>query len=86
MPNAAVKADVWTYQGDGEYARVYTAHTASSGNKVSLKLDDWGSAAESGVYAVTVGAVAQTASLIETDKNTYMAGTDIVVTVTLKDG
>ncbi|HDF2343442.1 TPA: inverse autotransporter beta domain-containing protein, partial [Morganella morganii] len=86
VPNAAEKADVWTYQGDGEYERVYTAHTASSGNKVSLKLDDWSSAAESGVYAVTVGAVAQTASLIETDKNTYMAGTDIVVTVTLKDG
>jgi len=86
VPNAAEKAgSVWTHKGNGEYVRVYTAHTASAGNKVSLKLDDWGSAAESGVYAVTAGAVAQTASLIETDKNTYMAGTDIVITATLKD-
>ncbi|MEM8325247.1 Ig-like domain-containing protein, partial [Morganella morganii] len=53
VPNAAEKADVWTYKSDGEYERVYTAHTASIGNKASLKLDDWGSAAESGVYAVT---------------------------------
>ncbi|HDF2420931.1 TPA: inverse autotransporter beta domain-containing protein [Morganella morganii] len=53
VPNAAEKADVWTYKSDGEYERVYTAQKASTGNKVSLKLDDWGSAAESGVYAVT---------------------------------
>ncbi|MDH0353811.1 Ig-like domain-containing protein, partial [Morganella sp. GD04133] len=86
VPNTAEKADVWTYQGDGEYERVYTAQKASSGNKVSLKLDDWGSAAESGVYAVTQGSVVQADSAIERDKSTYTAGDDIRVTVTLKDG
>ncbi|SUD99003.1 Uncharacterised protein [Providencia rettgeri] len=61
------------------------ANTVGTGLKASVKLTDWSSAVESTGYAITVGDAAQSTSAVVVDNTTYVAGTDITVTVTLKD-
>ncbi|MDL4915035.1 MAG: inverse autotransporter beta domain-containing protein [Enterobacterales bacterium endosymbiont of Blomia tropicalis] len=81
VANAALKGK-WKDNGDGSYAVAYTAVTAGSGLKASLTLSS-GRPAESAAYAITAGAVTQ--GTIATDKTSYVAGTDMALTVTLKD-
>ncbi|ETO41153.1 invasin domain 3-containing protein, partial [Morganella sp. EGD-HP17] len=85
VPNATQKAGSWTDNGDGSYTGTYTAETAGTGLKATLQLGAWGGAAESAAYAITAGNAAQATSSVSTDNATYTAGTDITVTVTLKD-
>ncbi|SUD99114.1 Filamin/ABP280 repeat [Providencia rettgeri] len=86
VPNATQKASSnWVNNGDGTYTGTYVANTVGTGLKASVKLTDWSSAVESTGYAITVGDAAQSTSAVVVDNTTYVAGTDITVTVTLKD-
>ncbi|SUC32101.1 Gamma-intimin [Providencia rettgeri] len=86
VPNATQKANSnWVDNGDGTYTGTYVANTVGTGLKASVKLTDWTSAVESAGYAITVGKAAQSTSTVVVDNTTYVAGTDITVTVTLKD-
>ncbi|SUD99002.1 Filamin/ABP280 repeat [Providencia rettgeri] len=86
VPNATPKASSrWVDNGDGTYTGTYVANTVGTGLKASVKLTDWSSAVESTGYAITVGDAVQSTSAVVVDNTTYVAGTDITVTVTLKD-
>ncbi|SUD99001.1 Uncharacterised protein [Providencia rettgeri] len=50
-----------------------------------MKLTDWAGGVASGAYAITAGNADQANSSAMVDNTTYVAGTDITVTVTLKD-
>ncbi|EOP1617156.1 invasin domain 3-containing protein, partial [Escherichia coli] len=63
----------------------YTAKTAGTGLKATVKLEGWSTAAESAAYAITAGAAAEAQSAIKTDKDAYKTGDSMNVTVTLKD-
>lgn len=55
VPDATLKTGSrWTDNGDGTYTAAYTATTAGTGLKATVKLSGWSRAAESGVYAITV--------------------------------
>ncbi|WP_447854769.1 hypothetical protein, partial [Enterobacter mori] len=56
-----------------------------TGLKAVLKLADWSGTTESAVYAITAGQPAQSQSGIVTDRDSYVTGEDMMVTVTLKD-
>ncbi|OON34684.1 hypothetical protein BTJ39_23540 [Izhakiella australiensis] len=83
VANATLKSD-WTDNNDGSYSATYTATTVGTGLKASLTLDGVGGA-ESLPYAVTASAPAQAKSSIARDKASYEAGSDMVVTVMMKD-
>ncbi|MEY0291091.1 Ig-like domain-containing protein, partial [Providencia rettgeri] len=86
VPNATQKANSnWVDNGDGTYTGTYVANTVGTGLKASVKLTDWANPVESAGYAITVGDAAQSNSTVVVDNTTYVAGTDITVTVTLKD-
>ncbi|AHM72832.2 hypothetical protein LC20_01578 [Yersinia hibernica] len=86
VPNAGVKTgSSWSDNNDGTYTRLYTAQTAGSDLKAQLKLTDWNEGKESNTYIITAGTAAQATSAINTDSTTYAAGSDMEVTVTLKD-
>ncbi|MEY0291252.1 invasin domain 3-containing protein, partial [Providencia rettgeri] len=86
VPNATQKANSnWVDNGDGTYTGTYVANTVGTGLKASVKLTDWTGGVTSEAYAITVGNVVETTSIIVVDNTTYVAGTDITVTVTLKD-
>ncbi|EAW9081821.1 TPA: hypothetical protein N2F63_005434, partial [Salmonella enterica] len=54
VPNATLKSGgSWKDNGDGTYTATYTATTAGTGLKATVKLSGWSSAAESGAYAIT---------------------------------
>ncbi|EKP8844558.1 inverse autotransporter beta domain-containing protein [Salmonella enterica] len=84
VPNA-VQAGKWSDGGDGTYTAAYTAQTAGTGLKATLKLDGWARAGESAAYDIAVGAAVGDNSAIAVDKTRYTAGETIAVTVTLKD-
>ncbi|WP_380184862.1 hypothetical protein [Kalamiella sp. sgz302252] len=85
VPNAEAKADSgWTESKElGIYTRAYLAKTVGENLKATLKLAD--GSQTSGVYIITAGTAAAASSTIAVDKASYTAGTDIQVTVTLKD-
>ncbi|MGJ7119448.1 invasin domain 3-containing protein, partial [Morganella morganii] len=88
VPNAALKAGgSWTEtaEGTGVYTATYTAGRAGTNLKATLTLNGWSTGVSSEAYAVTAGTAAQGTSAIKTDKATYVSGTDMKVTVTLKD-
>jgi adhesin/invasin len=79
--NAELKG-TWAEAGTaGTYSATYTAKTAGTGLKASLKLGS--TTAASGTYAITAGTV--TAATLTADKATYVAGGAITLTVELKD-
>ncbi|MFQ3395326.1 invasin domain 3-containing protein [Enterobacter mori] len=81
----AKPAGQWTDNGDGTYAAAYTALTAGTGLKATLKLDRWSQADESAAYDIVAGDAVAGQSAIAVDKPAYAAGDTIAVTVTLKD-
>ncbi|WP_253384099.1 invasin domain 3-containing protein [unidentified bacterial endosymbiont] len=86
VPNATLKAGSnWTDNGDGSYTATYTAMTTSSGNRATLTLAGWSTGSQSGEYAITADSPASVNSAIGLDSTTYIAGSDMTVTVTLKD-
>ncbi|MGJ7119449.1 invasin, partial [Morganella morganii] len=88
VANAALKAGgSWTEtaEGTGVYTATYTAGKAGTNLKATLTLSGWSTGVSSDAYAVTAGTAAQGTSAIKTDKATYVSGTDMKVTVTLKD-
>ena len=52
----------------------------------SVKLTGWTAAVSSSAYAITQGSVVQAGAKIATDAGSYVAGSEMTVTVTLKDG
>ncbi|WP_367376812.1 invasin domain 3-containing protein [Hafnia alvei] len=87
VPNGTAKADsVWADKGDGTYSRTYIATTVGSNLKATLTLSGWTAAVESAAYAITQGSVVQAGAKIATNESSYVAGTEMMVTVTLKDG
>ncbi|VEN50813.1 unnamed protein product [Callosobruchus maculatus] len=53
VPNATLKTgSSWTDKGDGTYTATYTATTAGTGLKATLKLSGWSSPAESETYVI----------------------------------
>ena len=86
VANATLKADsTWKDNSDGTYSATYTAGMAGDNLKATVKLADWTGSAESEAYAITAGTPVQSQSAISTDKTRYASGTDMTVTVTLKD-
>ena len=86
VPNAALKAgSSWKDNGDGTYTATYTAGTVSTDNQASLRLSGWNAAAQSEKYVITAARPDQSQSLIARDRDTYVSGTDMLITVTLKD-
>lgn len=85
VPNAALKSGGWTDNNDGTYTAVYTANTTGTDLKATLQLSSWNGPVSSAGYTITVGSPLQANSLIAVDNTTYTAGSDIKVTVTLKD-
>ncbi|MCK6880134.1 inverse autotransporter beta domain-containing protein [Enterobacter bugandensis] len=85
VPNAALKSGSWTGHSDGTYTAVYTAITAGTGLKATLKLDSWSAEISSAAYVITASTPALANSLIAVDNTTYIAGRDVKVTVTLRD-
>ena len=70
VPGAVIKAGSgWTDGGDGSYAATYTATTAGTGNRVSLKLSGWDTATQSEKYDITPGTEAPAS--IQTQVNTH---------------
>ncbi|RII74030.1 invasin, partial [Serratia odorifera] len=79
--NAELKGS-WAETGTaGTYSATYTAKTAGTGLKASLKLGS--TTAASGTYAITAGTV--TTATLTADNTTYVAGNPLILTVTLKD-
>ncbi|PNK88360.1 hypothetical protein CEQ31_000855 [Serratia odorifera] len=79
--NAELKG-TWAEAGTaGTYSATYTAKTAGTGLKASLKLGS--TTAASGTYAITAGTV--TTATLTADNTTYVAGNPLILTVTLKD-
>ncbi|SQA97940.1 Invasin [Cedecea neteri] len=84
--NATLKTgSSWKDNGDGTYTGTYTATTAGTGLKATVKLGGWDKPAESGAYAITATTPDQAKSAIKTDNTTYASGADMLITVTLKD-
>ncbi|EBI6355361.1 hypothetical protein DYI69_19570, partial [Salmonella enterica] len=84
VPNA-VQAGRWADNSDGTYTAAYTAKTAGTGLKATLKLGEWTTSSQSAAYDIAVGAAVAGNSAIAVDKNAYTAGETLAVTVTLKD-
>ncbi|WP_193763678.1 hypothetical protein, partial [Hafnia paralvei] len=68
----------------GTYVGTYVAKAAGTGLKATLKI---GSATkDSATYAITAGDAVLANSSITRDSDSYVSGSDITVTVVLKDG
>ncbi|MEI9540124.1 invasin domain 3-containing protein, partial [Enterobacter cancerogenus] len=86
VPHAALKSgSSWADNQDGTYTATYTAGTAGTGLKATLKLAGWKDRDESGSYAITAATPDREKSAIAVDSTTYASGDDMKVTVTLKD-
>ncbi|EFU5825523.1 hypothetical protein GL658_00425 [Shigella sonnei] len=84
VPNT-VQAGKWADNGDGTYTAAYTAQTAGTGLKATLKLDESNRSAESGAYEIAVGAAVAEKSSISVNRALFVVGETMTVTVTLKD-
>ncbi|EDL8432105.1 invasin [Salmonella enterica subsp. diarizonae] len=70
VPNATLKTgSSWKDNGDGTYTATYTATTAGTGLKATVKLSGWSSAASSEAYAIT--AEDEAPASINTQVNPY---------------
>ncbi|HAU3143036.1 TPA: invasin [Salmonella enterica] len=85
VPNATPKGR-WTESGNGTYTAAYTATTAGTDLRATVRLGGWSTAAQSGAYAITAATPDGARSAISTDATTYVSDSDMAVTVTLKDG
>ncbi|MBT1866613.1 MULTISPECIES: inverse autotransporter beta domain-containing protein [Enterobacter] len=86
VPHATLKTgSSWADAGNGSYTATYTAGAAGTGLKASVTLSGWSTPAQSADYAITAATAAQATSTITVDNTTYTSGSDIVVTVNLKD-
>ncbi|MCK8148097.1 inverse autotransporter beta domain-containing protein [Citrobacter sedlakii] len=86
VQNATLKTgSSWKDNNDGTYTTTYTATTAGTGLKAALKLTGWSGVAESETYVINAQAPDQSQSLIVRDKDSYVSGDDMLITVTLKD-
>ncbi|EAA6004047.1 invasin [Salmonella enterica subsp. enterica serovar Oranienburg] len=87
VPNAILKAGSrWRDNGDGTYTAAYTATTAGSHLKATVRLGGRGNPASSDAYAIMAATPDGAKSAISTDATAYVSGSDMAVTVTLKDG
>ncbi|WP_063657504.1 inverse autotransporter beta domain-containing protein [Candidatus Arsenophonus triatominarum] len=87
VPNARAKENTkWEEQEDGIYVIQFRAHDLGAGLKATFKMNYWNAKLKSADYAVTAGNNAHENSAITLDKKIYPAGSDMLVTVTLKDG
>ncbi|WP_223283625.1 invasin domain 3-containing protein [Hafnia paralvei] len=68
----------------GTYVGTYVAKTAGTGLKATLKVSDGSKTSDD--YVITAGDVVLANSTIARDSDSYVSGTDIKVTVVLKDG
>ncbi|WP_370619542.1 inverse autotransporter beta domain-containing protein [Citrobacter meridianamericanus] len=86
VPNATAKTgSVWTETGNtGVYTRTYVAGAAGTGLQAVLKMANWNSGV-SVTYDITAGTVAPATSAIGMDATTYASGSDMTVSVTLRD-
>lgn len=86
VQNAVLKtSSQWKDNNDGTYSATYTAQTTGTGLKASLKMGNWTGAIQSGTYAITATDPDMTHSTVVTDKVTYVSGSDMIITVTLRD-
>ncbi|MFK3915293.1 invasin, partial [Enterobacter cancerogenus] len=70
VPNATLKTgSSWTDKGDGTYTATYTATTAGTGLKATVKLSGWAGPATSEAYAITLEDEAPAS--INTQANAY---------------
>ncbi|MFN1131321.1 inverse autotransporter beta domain-containing protein, partial [Lelliottia nimipressuralis] len=76
VANATLKGGSWKDNSDGTYTRTYTATTAGTGLKATVKLSGWAGKTESGAYAITATTPDEATSAISTDKTTYASGAD----------
>ncbi|ESF44576.1 intimin, partial [Salmonella enterica subsp. enterica serovar Tennessee str. TXSC_TXSC08-21] len=76
----------WRDNGDGTYTAAYTATTAGSHLKATVRLGGRGNPASSDAYAIMAATPDGAKSAISTDATAYVSGSDMAVTVTLKDG
>ncbi|WP_164058157.1 inverse autotransporter beta domain-containing protein, partial [Serratia marcescens] len=72
----------WSGNATGEYTATYTAKEVGVDLKAGLLLNGWQSA-QTAPYAITAGAV--TSATLTVDKASYVAGSPIRLTATLKD-
>ena len=87
VANAKVKSAAnWTEAADksGTYTGNYVANTAGAGLKAALSIAGLSKTSEA--YTITAGSPVQAGAKIATDAGSYVAGTEMAVTVTLKDG
>ncbi|MGY6233016.1 inverse autotransporter beta domain-containing protein (plasmid) [Enterobacter asburiae] len=75
----------WTDNGDGTYTRAYTAETAGTGQKATLKLNGWSAAVETASYEITAGNATESASSIDMGSSAFRIGESTTVKVVLKD-
>ncbi|ETO41076.1 invasin domain 3-containing protein, partial [Morganella sp. EGD-HP17] len=86
VPGSSVKTGTgWTDNADGTYSGTYVAEKAGTQLKATLQLTGWSGADSSAAYDITAGEAVPFSSAVSTDKNSYIAGSEIIVTVSLKD-
>lgn len=85
VAHATAKAMAWTDAGNGIYTCTYTAQQVGTNLKSRLQLNDWRGANRSPAYTIGARAITQANSAITRDRGSYLAGDEMMVTVTLKD-
>ncbi|ELJ8320300.1 invasin, partial [Salmonella enterica] len=84
VPNATLKT-AWIDNNDGTYTGVYTAISAGTALKVSMKMADWDNPLETAKYDITAGSAAAMNSTISVNKTTLLKRDEFLVTINLKD-
>ncbi|WP_313715265.1 invasin domain 3-containing protein [Atlantibacter hermannii] len=84
VPNAQPKTN-WEDYHNGYYGRVYVATTAGTGLKAILNFAGWSTPTESATYSVKNSLPAEQGSTISMDKNNYITGDNMTVTVKFRD-
>ncbi|MGL5384920.1 MAG: invasin domain 3-containing protein, partial [Serratia sp. (in: enterobacteria)] len=85
VPNATFTGSWAESSTVGTYTATYTAITAGTNLVATLQLSDWSGSVSAAAYSIIAAAPAEVNSSIDTDRTSYVAGGDIVVTVELKD-
>ncbi|BEM76418.1 inverse autotransporter beta-barrel domain-containing protein [Serratia marcescens] len=91
VANAMLKTSGWKDNGNGTYVTTYTAATAGSGLKATLKLDGWGRESLSRLYSITAGSVSPQMSSLTLSQTRIVANNNIsgkdaaTITLTLRD-
>jgi adhesin/invasin len=82
VAGAVIKGN-WTDNQDGTYTSTWTAQIAGPGLKATMTVSD--GKVESAPFDITAAAPVKANSTLVLDKNSYVAGSDMQVTVTLQD-